>query len=245
MTRKQSSIYDPQFVGSMFDRMSSTYGVANYITSFGFTERWRWQCMANLPVVPANARGLDLMSGMGELWGEILRKTGKGTAITAVDISTQMHRKASKNLQQFGQGNIHLLQADALNSGLPSASADFVVSSFGLKTFDSAQQRRLATEVHRLLKQGGVFSFVEISEPEVVLLKWPFMFYLKVLIPLIGKVFLGNAEDYRMLGRYCAAFRNCRPFFGFLRETGLEVHYKNHFYGCATAVCGTKKGSAP
>jgi ubiquinone/menaquinone biosynthesis C-methylase UbiE len=44
-----SDIYDPQFVKAVFDRCSDRYITFSLICSFGFTERWRRQCVAALP----------------------------------------------------------------------------------------------------------------------------------------------------------------------------------------------------
>lgn len=222
----------------MFDRMSKTYGVANYITSFGFTERWRRQCLEDLPPVPANAQGYDLMSGMGEAWEHILKQVPQGK-ITAIDLSSSMHKKAEEKSKALGAA-ITAQQADILNNDLPDSSAQFVVSTFGLKTFKEGQLRQLAQEVARILQKGGVFSFIEISSPKGWLLKPFYLFYLKIVIPLIGRLFLGNARDYRMLGQYCQAFGDCQAFQKNLESEGLEVHFKKYFFGCATGVYGRK-----
>ena len=111
---------------------------------------------------------------------------------------------------------------DVLTWNPPPAFADAVVSSFGLKTFDREQQRRLAHTVARLLKPGGTYSFVEISVPPFLPLRAAYMFYLKWLIPLIGRLLLGNPDSYRMLGAYTQAFDNATHFAGCLREAGLE-----------------------
>src|SRR6185503_7615537 len=44
-----SDIYDPQFVKAVFDRCSDRYITFSLICSFGFTERWRQQCVAAMP----------------------------------------------------------------------------------------------------------------------------------------------------------------------------------------------------
>ncbi|MBD1426148.1 class I SAM-dependent methyltransferase [Sphingobacterium arenae] len=40
--------YEPAFVKKMFNRMSSSYERMNYITSFGFSIRWRRQFLEKL-----------------------------------------------------------------------------------------------------------------------------------------------------------------------------------------------------
>ncbi|MFB9210384.1 class I SAM-dependent methyltransferase [Echinicola jeungdonensis] len=133
-----------------------------------------------------------------------------------------------------------LNQINVLQNDLPAGSADFVLSTFGIKTFNREQQEVLASEIDRVLKPGGSFAFIEIPEPKLLFLKWFYKFYLKLIIPLIGRIFLGNARDYRMLGKYCASFKNSQYFHECLIKKGLESNYKNYFFGCATGVFGKK-----
>jgi ubiquinone/menaquinone biosynthesis C-methylase UbiE len=102
------------------------------------------------------------------------------------------------------------------------------------------QQRRLAQTVAHLLKPGGAYSFVEISVPPFLPLRAAFMFYLTRLIPLIGRLLLGNPDSYRMLGVYTQAFDNATHFAGCLREAGLAVVPVSYLFGCATGVRGIK-----
>ena len=39
------------------------------------------------------------------------------------------------------------------------------------------------------------------------LLRWPYLFYIKHVIPWVGRAFLGNPQNYRMLGVYTEEFR--------------------------------------
>lgn len=129
---------------------------------------------------------------------------------------------------------------DVLAWSEPNSFADVVVSSFGLKTFDREQQRCLAEVVARMLKTGGSFSFIEVSVPPFVPLQILFMFYLKRIIPIIGRVLLGNPDCYRMLGVYTEAFRNSSYFAQCLRDAGLTTVAVSYFFGCATGVKGSK-----
>lgn len=44
----RKNIYDPQFVKNLFNTMSGSYERMNYITSFGFSIRWRKQFLRSL-----------------------------------------------------------------------------------------------------------------------------------------------------------------------------------------------------
>jgi demethylmenaquinone methyltransferase/2-methoxy-6-polyprenyl-1,4-benzoquinol methylase len=161
--------------------------------------------------------------------------------VVGVDISPEMARRT----QRKWHFPVEVRVADVLAWDAPLALADVVVSSFGLKTFDREQQRRLAGIVAQLLKPGGSFSFVEISVPPVPLLRAAYMFYLKRVIPLLGRVLLGNPDSYRMLGVYTEAFEHALYLSNCLRLAGLEAVPASYFFGCATGVRGSKPATDP
>lgn len=231
-----ADLYDPQAVKRLFDEMARTYGVVNTLCSFGFNWRWRHQCLRAISLAPG-ATAVDLMTGMGELCGDLSRFLGPSGRIAAFDISESMCNKAR---QAQGRCPICVVQADVLNHPFVPESADVVVCSFGLKTLSPQQQRMLADIVFRLLKPGGALSFVEISVPGTRWLRWPYMFYLNRIIPWIGAMLLGNPDNYRMLGIYTQAFGNCDRAAGFFRDAGMEVEKRSLFFGCATGFIGRR-----
>jgi len=227
--------YDPSSVRSLFDEMAATYGVVNLISSFGFAARWRHEVVRNLPVQKGSTI-IDLMSGMSELCRSVSRHLPPPARLVAVDISPEMVRRARRDWHF----SFDIQLADVLAWNIEPASADAVISSFGLKTFDRAQQDQLAKRVALLLRPGGVFSFVEISHPSRWALAPLYMFYVEQVIPWIGRIFLGNPANYRLLGMYTRAFGDCRHFADCLRKAGLEVGEASYFFGCATGVRGRK-----
>ena len=238
-SERNDDIYEPGNVARLFDSMSKTYGLTNYLSSFGFTQRWRNQCISYLPAHDSLIYGYDLMSGMGELNNSLKKILKPGAKIRAIDISAAMNHEAQKRKDKY-HFTVETSQADILQEPLPAASADFVVSSFGLKTFHPDQLAKLAVVTASLLKPAGVFSFVEVSTPGAKWLQVPFMFYLKKLIPIIGRICKGNSSDYRMLGVYCQNFQNASGFAAMLQAQGLEAHYKPLFGGCASVVFGRR-----
>jgi ubiquinone/menaquinone biosynthesis C-methylase UbiE len=234
-------IYDPKFVKDVFDRCSDRYIAFSLICSLGFTERWRRQCVAAMPAPPADgAHGYDLMAGTGEVWPHLLKRFGDIESITAVDISSGMHRHAMERLHAHSAHRIEFIENDVLANDLPSESADFVISTFGLKTFNTDQHARLAALVARVLKPGGVFSMIEASDPKGWWLRPLYLFHLKVVLPFIERSFLRGAQDFAMIGTYSTNFGNAAQVAAMLRDQGLEVEYSKYFFGCATGVAGRK-----
>ena len=157
--------YEPESIRSLFDEMASTYGYVNLVSSFGFTAWWRHQTVEGLPLKTAE-HVVDLMSGMGELWSSLSKKLPASARVLGVDLSPEMARRARREWHF----SCAVLVTDVLAWEVPSASADVVVSSFGMKTFFRDQQRLLAHKVAQLLKAGGSYSFIEVSVPPFPLL---------------------------------------------------------------------------
>ncbi len=187
----RSTIFQPAFVATLFDEMAATYGLVNVLSSFGFCVLWRKQCVRHISSWTNAPAVADWMSGMGELWPDLCRRCEAGAAVTAVDISPVMCERAQKTQSRSARA-VKIVQADVLSDRLPDASADVVVSSFGLKTFSPEQQTQLAKTLSRVLRPGGRFAFLEISVPKSPLLRWPYLFYLRHIIPTVGRLMLGT-----------------------------------------------------
>lgn len=234
-------IYDARFVKDVFDRCSGKYIGFSWAMSFGFTERWRRQCVEAMPpMAQTGARGFDLMAGTGEAWPHLLNRYPEIGAITAVDISTGMHKLAMERLHAHRAHQIAFVEDDVLASALDPASADFIVSTFGLKTFNAEQHARLAALVARVLKPGGVFSMIEASDPKGWFLRPLYRFHLHVVLPMVERLFMRGAQDFAMIGTYTKNFGDAAPFAEMLRAQGLEVEFRRYFFGCATGVAGRK-----
>jgi ubiquinone/menaquinone biosynthesis C-methylase UbiE len=135
---------------------------------------------------------------------------------------------------------VDVVHADALCVPLPNESADRIVSSFGLKTFSPSQIVMLGREMARLLKPGGAFSFVEIALPRFPL-RLPFRFYLTYIIPVIGRLFLGNPDNYRLLSVYAQHFSEGPDVAEVFARHGFSVRSEKLFFGCARRITGTKR----
>lgn len=240
--------YRPQDVKALFDEMSATYGPVNLLSSFGFAWRWRRECVAGLRragLSPTPDLAVaDLMTGHGECWPHLrgaLGADGKPSGkVVALDFSAGMCRAARAAVPRVAPLAVEVREEDVLASGLAGASLDAVVSTFGLKTLDDDGQGRLAREIARVMKPGGVCALVEISVPPFAPLRALYLLYLRVGIPLVGRALLGNPDNDRRLAEYTEAFGNARAFGRHLRAAGLHVADTSHFFGCATGVVGRK-----
>jgi demethylmenaquinone methyltransferase / 2-methoxy-6-polyprenyl-1,4-benzoquinol methylase len=228
--------YDDASLQSLFDRMGKTYEAMNLITSFGFSEFWRSRCVKNARIMPGD-HVCDLMSGSGECWRYIWSAGGR---VTAVDFSRVMLGRQRVRQLRHPREKVDIRDENALQTALPDSSMDCVVVSFGLKTLCPNDAARLAQEIYRLLKPGGRFSLIEISNPQGWWLAPLYRWYLRYLIPFFGRLMMGDMDCYRRLSEYTVAFGSCEPLLPVFAASGLKVQLRRHFFGCATSLTGQK-----
>lgn len=233
-------IYEPKFVKILFNKMSGSYSKMNYITSVGFSDRWRKQCINEIGIEKGKTV-VDLMTGMGECWKHILINSDSNSKLIAIDFSMEMINRAEKNKARFNTSKIEILNEDIFNNSIENEAADYVVSGFGLKTFNDEQLKELVKEIYRILKPNGKFSLIDISVPKNKTLKLFYMFYLKNIIPILGRIFLGSPETYKMLGVYTEEFGNSKRVYQIFTSPEFEVEYLEYFYGCASGIKGRKR----
>jgi ubiquinone/menaquinone biosynthesis methyltransferase len=223
--------YSPAHVIRLFDEMAQTYGAVNLISSFGFSHLWRKAMIRCLNVEAAHACA-DLMCGMGEATELLLKSSDRSLNVEAVDFCSEMTKRCKQTILRNHAANISVVTSDVfdLNS---ACQFDRVCCSFGLKTLDDRQLRAFAALIKKILKPSGQAAFVEIHVPKNSLLRTPFLFYVRHVIPAIGRLCLGDPNCYRHLARYTEDFASRDRFDYYLEETGLVVNTRPLFFGCA------------
>lgn len=236
---RPEGIYSFEYLRALFDDMAGSYDRVNYLTSFGFSVRFRRQFIERAGVREGDAV-CDLMCGGGECWPLILDRIGRRGRLVAIDLSPGMLALARERLPRHPGHGVAVMEGNALDTGLPDGSMDRVLVGFGLKTLAPELAGALAAEVRRILRPGGVASLVEMTDPREWALRPLFMAYLKRVVPVLGRILLGNPESYRMLGVYTERFAGCEPVADAFRAAGLQTELVRYFHGCATGIVARK-----
>lgn len=223
------NIYEPEYVKQLFNQMSGSYERVNYITSFGFSIRWRRQFLNKLGSSDQNLNVIDIMSGLGENWVH-LKNNFQNANFSVLDFSEQMIIKSTPKAQKVFGDKVQIICENVLQNNLPTNHYDFVSCAFGLKTFNEEQFNMLAKELNRILKPDGKFTFVEVSKPGNKLLSLLYGFYVGKIIPVFGKIFLGNPQDYKMSWIYTNNFKNSKRIKHIFENNGLKVGYSDYFF---------------
>ena len=151
-----SNIYEPEFVKKLFNQMSSSYEKMNYITSFGFSIRWRKQFLNKLGKSEEKLNVIDLLSGLGENW-KFIKHNFPNSNFYALDFSENMINQSSKKGEKVFKNKLNLICDNMLENNLECNSFDIISCAYGLKTFNEDQINIIAKEVHRILKPNGKF----------------------------------------------------------------------------------------
>jgi len=228
--------YRPSHLIELFGEMAQTYGAVNLLSSFGFSHFWRSACVQALAPQSAHACA-DLMAGMGE-GTRLLAGKGIGS-IHAVDFCPAMTERARLMIARVKLAGVKVTTGDVF-ALREVAAFDRICVSFGIKTLDDEGLARFAVLLHRLLRKDGRAALVEIHVPSFPVLRWPYLFYLRHVIPFIGRLCLGNPDCYRSLAIYTESFARREQFAARLGEAGFRVAARPLFFGCARLYVADK-----
>jgi ubiquinone/menaquinone biosynthesis C-methylase UbiE len=101
---------------------------------------------------------LDVACGTGRFLREV-RLAYPGLALTGLDLSQSYLEEAQRHLD--GLRPVTLLRANAEAIPLPDASHDIVTAVFLFHELPGEVRRRVAAEIARVLKPGGLFVFID------------------------------------------------------------------------------------
>lgn len=97
---------------------------------------------------------------LGPGTGANFRYYRAGTVLTAIEPNLMMHSRLRRNAEQYGINlDIRGLKKDGLGLDLASESTEAVISTLVLCSVGN--QRQVLNEVHRILRPGGRFLFLE------------------------------------------------------------------------------------
>ncbi len=197
-------------VRQMFAGIADQYDQVNSVLSFGLHYQWRRRAVAYSRVQPG-AQVLDLCTGTADLALAFARRVGTGGQVVATDFCDAILRHGVQKARKKAVP-MRFALADAQALPFPEASFDCVTVAFGLRNVDCLGTA--LSEMHRVLRPGGVALMVEFGQPESRLFGLVYRMYSRYVMPNVGGWLSGNRDAYAYLPRTAAAFpageRFCR-----------------------------------
>jgi demethylmenaquinone methyltransferase / 2-methoxy-6-polyprenyl-1,4-benzoquinol methylase len=211
-----------QKVQSMFDNIAPKYDFLNHFLSGGIDRSWRKRVVKEIlkkfgREVTA-IKVLDVASGTGDL---ALAIAGlKPASITGIDIAEGMLAIGREKVAARGLSALITLEpGDAEHIPMPDNTFDVVTVAFGVRNYEDLPKG--LSEMHRVLKPGGIMLVLEFSQPENTLFKSLYTLYSKYFIPAAGKMISRDSSAYTYLPESVAAFPSGKDFLKIYREAGL------------------------
>ena len=211
----------PEGIQTMFDGLAPRYDLFNRLTSLGQDKRWRSEALG--PLRPG-MRVLDLGCGTGDLAFEALKKVGPSGEVTGLDFSPNMLAFAGQRYKKSGLNGSHKIRfilKKAEELPIESSAYDAVVSGFVLRNLYENIDTILAG-VYRSLKDGGLISFLDITEPASRKLGALWRFYMNTLVAFYGKILFGKKYPLFYLTQSARRFPGPADFMKKLERAGFR-----------------------
>ena len=222
-------------VQNVFDKVYNQYDLMNDVMSLGIHRLWK-KNLINMMNPSPNQKLIDVACGTGDIAKLYLNNVNKKSQITCVDPNKGMVNKGKKKLNEFK--NLNWIIAPAEKIPLSDNSFDFYTISFGLR--NTKNLNKVLSEAYRILKPGGRYLCLEFSKIQNSNLEFIYKNYSKI-IPLIGKLVVGEKEPYEYLIRSIESFLSQDELITLMKKNGFEnCAYRNLSGGIVSIHSGWK-----
>lgn len=225
-----------RYVQRMFARITPCYDMLNRVISVGLDQRWRRRTLALLEV-PTGARLLDLCCGTGDL-ALAAQDLDGAPRVVAADFCAPMVLEADRKARVRGRP-LPLSVADALRLPFADGSFDRLTVGFGVRNLGDLDAG--LAELYRVLAPGGRLGILEASTPTNPVLRAGSNFYLRHVLPRIGRLLATDSEAYAYLPETILRFPDQPALAAKLEAVGFQdVHYENQLFGAVCIHVGTR-----
>ena len=203
-------------VQSIFSSIANSYDKLNTILTLNIDRLWRIKAV-NLCNIKENDRVLDLCCGTGKMIELECKAVGENTTVIGLDFNKEMLDVGNKNLNEsLNNYKFNLIQGDAMWLPFEDNTFDYITIAFGLRNIPD--KTKSISEMYRVLKPGGKAVCLELSKPEIPILKNIYNLYFNFALPFIG--YLGTQDK--------AAYYYLRDSVnGFMTKNQLKSEFKN------------------
>ena len=180
-------------VNDLFAAIAPRYDLINDLQSFGLHRLWKRR-MIRLAQLQPGERALDLCCGTGDI---AFALAASGAEVSGVDFSDAMLAVARKRAAAQAPSKVKqptFLQADAQQIPFPDQSFDVVTVGYGLRNLSSWE--RGLEEMWRVARPGARILVLDFGKPQNPFLRWLYFSYLKICVPVFGKIFCGDSATH-------------------------------------------------
>ncbi len=224
---------DAKTIQSFFDAIPEHYDFLNAFLSLSLDRLWRKK-LVEIALQGNPGSILDIGVGTGTSINAFLAAKDFQRAV-GCDFSQGMLRVAKQKVR-----GASLAGADLHALPFQDETFDLVTSSFVLRSVKD--MRAFLYEVKRVLTEHGKFVFLDLTRPTNPFF-WNCIYrpYLKIYIPLVGKLISKHPTAYQFLSQSIQTFIEPTRLVGEVRSVGFSSAFVQPLsFGAATILIGKK-----
>lgn len=229
-------------VNQLFAAIASRYDRINDLQSFGMHHRWKDRLVTLAAIQPGDL-ALDVCCGTGDITE---RLAATGAVATGLDFTAEMlevaraRSEVAQNAESSAQNskpqtrNLTYVQGDAMKLPFADDTFDAVTVGFGLRNLADWQVG--LREMHRVAKPGGRLLVLDFGRPDNALWRTAYFAYLRMIVPVYGKVFCGNWSAYAYILESLQAYPAQRGVERAMNDLGCGEVQVIQFFGGAMSI---------
>ena len=215
----------------MFDNIAHSYDTLNHTLSFGVDKIWRNNAIDFLLKNRTSTDSvLDIATGTGD-FAILAAQKLHPQRIVGCDISKGMMQIGREKVAKLRLSDIITFQnEDCAKMSFETNSFDAVISAFALRNFQNLDE--CLKEMHRVLKEDGHLSVVDLCTPVSFPMKQFFWLYKKGVMPVLGKLFSKDNTAYSYLPETMDAVPQAERMQSIILQAGFHnVNFKRLAFG--------------
>ncbi|WP_036877828.1 bifunctional demethylmenaquinone methyltransferase/2-methoxy-6-polyprenyl-1,4-benzoquinol methylase UbiE [Xylanibacter oryzae] len=222
----------------MFDQIAHSYDLLNHRLSWNIDKGWRRKAIRQLASAKPQCI-LDVATGTGD-FAIMAAKMLKPKSLIGADISEGMMNIGKGKVKKAEMDDvISFKKEDCMNLTFEDSTFDAVTSAFGIRNFPNLDKG--LKEMHRVLKEGGQISIVELTEPVSFPMKQLFKIYSHTVLPIVGRLISKDTNAYNYLTDTIEAFPQGETMVAVLKRAGFrEAKFERLTFGVCTMYFATK-----
>ena len=234
MTKIQKS--EESYIKNIFESISKDYDLMNDLITFKYHSKWKKEIVMiakedNPKVI------LDIATGTGDIAINLSKL--KDSQIIGVDISEKMLDVAGDKIRKMNITNITLELSKAEKLKYRNNFFDLISIGYGVRNFQHLING--LKESYRVLKKNGKLIILETSVPNNFLIKYLYLLFTSIYVPLISFIFTKNIKAYNYLLDSTKEFPHEKEFKKILGSVGFKnIASKKKFFGISTIYIATK-----
>ncbi len=226
-------------VEKIFSVIAKRYDILNSILTLNIDRLWRRKAI-KICDIKEGQKVLDLCCGTGQMINYECKAVGKNTTVIGIDFSQEMLNVGAKRLSEsLKDYRYKLIKGSITKLPFEENTFDCITIAFGLRNI--VDKNKALSEMYRVLKPGGKVICLELSKPNIPILKNIYDLYFNYVLPTIGSIGTGDKEAYYYLRDSVNMFMSKKLLKEKFSEIGFkDAGYKSLTFGISSIHYGIK-----